>query len=352
MPSFSNDVKMENTAILKEWFERVDSDKTGNIAAPQLKVLLFKLPSYFPFFPNPNLNFLFSLFGFFPDPDLFFDTIDDQRVLAVGNLEFPLSVVQQMIRMYDFDRNGTMSFEEFVALNKFLLKELLNSFFIYLLIFLQLQHAFSDLERGRGFLAPDDIYEALVKVGFSLDSPAFYTVCESFDQKKNGSFRLDGFMSLCIFLQSARNLFNSFDAAKQGRVTLDLNQFVYCGKLPSDSIPAMLPIVESEINFSILDDHDNRFLFLSFHWVSEVGSSNPSMGRFTRMLLKYTDLKRSLGERFTVEFGPNLKQISFYFDGWYISYEATIILELLPKCAYLAMVWIGSFPSKVSDTEE
>ncbi|PON78481.1 Parvalbumin [Trema orientale] len=163
---------MENTAILREWFDRVDSDKSGNITPCQLK-----------------------------------------KALAVGNLEFPISVVQQMIRMYDFDRNGTMSFDEFVALNKFLLK---------------VQQAFSDLERDRGYLVTDDVYEALVKIGFSLDSPAFYTVCESFDQKKNGRFRLDDFISLCIFLQSARNLFDSFDTAKQGRVTLDLNQFVYC----------------------------------------------------------------------------------------------------------------------------
>ncbi|XP_022140738.1 sorcin-like isoform X1 [Momordica charantia] len=165
---------MENTGILKEWFDRVDSEKSGSVTAPQL-----------------------------------------QKALAVGNLNFPLSIVQQMIRMYDFDRNGTMSFEEFVALNKFLLK---------------LQQAFSDLERGRGFLVPNDVYEALVKIGYTLDSPAFYTVCESFDQKKNGRFRLDDFISLCIFVQSAGNLFNSFDTAKQGRVTLDLNQFVYCSK--------------------------------------------------------------------------------------------------------------------------
>ncbi|KAJ6937530.1 sorcin [Populus alba x Populus x berolinensis] len=82
---------MENKMILREWFERVDSEKTGNITATQLK-----------------------------------------SALAVGNLEFPLSVVQQMIRMYDSDRNGTMSFDEFVGLNKFLLK---------------VQQAFSDLQR-------------------------------------------------------------------------------------------------------------------------------------------------------------------------------------------------------------
>ncbi|ONH92474.1 hypothetical protein PRUPE_8G177800 [Prunus persica] len=163
---------MENSAVLREWFARVDSANTGSITAPQLK-----------------------------------------NALAVGNLDFPISVVQQMIRMYDFDRNGTMSFEEFVALNKFLLK---------------VQQAFSDRERGRGYIVPDDVHEALVKIGFSLDSPAFYTVCESFDKKKKGMFRLDDFISLCIFLQSARNLFNSFDTAKQGRVSLDLNQFVFC----------------------------------------------------------------------------------------------------------------------------
>ncbi|XP_029146241.2 uncharacterized protein [Arachis hypogaea] len=93
-----------------------------------------------------------------------------------------------MIKMYDFDRNGTMSFEEFVALNKFLIK---------------VQHAFSDLERGRGFLVLDDVFEALVKIGFTLDSPAFYSACASFDQSKSGKFRLDVFISLCIFLQSA-----------------------------------------------------------------------------------------------------------------------------------------------------
>ncbi|KAE8685760.1 Calcium-dependent protein kinase 23 isoform 4 [Hibiscus syriacus] len=163
---------MDDSVLLREWFDRVDSGKAGSITAPQLK-----------------------------------------SAFAIGNLNFPLSVVQQMIRMYDFDRNGTMNFEEFLALNKFLIK---------------VQQAFSDLGRNRGFLVIDDVYEAINKIGFSLDSPAFYTACESFDQKKNGRLQLDDFISLCIFLQSARNMFNAFDTGKQGRVTLDLNQFVYC----------------------------------------------------------------------------------------------------------------------------
>ncbi|KAE8808422.1 sorcin-like [Hordeum vulgare] len=157
---------MENAVVLREWFDRVDAAGTGNVTAPQL-----------------------------------------QSALAVGNLDFPLSVVQQMIRMYDFDRNGTMSFQDIILV-----------YFSYPLLNF----------RGRGFLSLEDVYEALIKLGFSLDSPAFYTVCESFDRSKKGMVRLDEFISICIFVQSARNLFSSFDTTKQGKVTFDFNQFVYC----------------------------------------------------------------------------------------------------------------------------
>ncbi|XP_062087092.1 uncharacterized protein LOC133793837 isoform X2 [Humulus lupulus] len=35
--------------------------------------------------------------------------------------------------------------------------------------------------RERGYLVTDEVFEALVKIGFSLDSPAFYTVYECFE---------------------------------------------------------------------------------------------------------------------------------------------------------------------------
>ncbi|PWZ56325.1 Sorcin [Zea mays] len=128
---------MENAVVLREWFDRVDAGRTGNITAAQL-----------------------------------------QGALAVGNLNFPISVVQQMIRMYDFDRNGTMNFEEFLALNKFLQK-------VFPVSNLQVQNVFSTLDRGRGFLSLEEVYQ-------------------SFDKSKKGMIQLDEFISLCIFVQSAR----------------------------------------------------------------------------------------------------------------------------------------------------
>lgn len=86
---------MENRTILSEWFDRVDSQKTGNITAAQLKVQCFLLPLFL-FLQTHNWTELFIC-----DINYWFIVYirsDDQSALAVGNLNFSLSVVQQMIR--------------------------------------------------------------------------------------------------------------------------------------------------------------------------------------------------------------------------------------------------------------
>ncbi|RWW11421.1 hypothetical protein BHE74_00055231 [Ensete ventricosum] len=80
-------------------------------------------------------------------------------------------------------------------------------YFLYPYLMVNYSSYFSFLAwtyRGRGYLNPDDVFEGLVRLGFSLDSPSFLTVCESFDKNKKGMVRLDEFISLCIFVQSAR----------------------------------------------------------------------------------------------------------------------------------------------------
>jgi hypothetical protein len=69
---------------------------------------------------------------------------------------------------------------------------------------------------------------ALRQAGFSLDQPSFLTTCQSFDSKRSGKFEENDFISICIFLQSAKNLFTAFDTTRQGRISLDFNQFIYC----------------------------------------------------------------------------------------------------------------------------
>ncbi|BBN11599.1 hypothetical protein MPTK1_5g13250 [Marchantia polymorpha subsp. ruderalis] len=163
---------MANNELLRMWFDSVDVDRSGSINCEEL-----------------------------------------QRALAVGNLHFPSSVVNQMIKLYDTDLNGTMSFNEFISLHQFLTV---------------VQDSFQANLRNREQLSLNEVYNALTQAGFSLDQPAFYCACQSFDKERRGHFRLDNYMSLCIFLKSARNLFTSFDTSRAGAVTLDFNQFVYC----------------------------------------------------------------------------------------------------------------------------
>ncbi|KAG6557525.1 hypothetical protein Mapa_000799 [Marchantia paleacea] len=163
---------MAGNELLRMWFDSVDVDRSGSINCGEL-----------------------------------------QRALAVGNLHFPSTVVNQMIKLYDTDLNGTMNFNEFISLHQFLVV---------------VQESFRTHVRNREQLSLNEVYNALTQAGFSLDQPAFYSVCQSFDKERSGHFRLDNYMSMCIFLKSARNLFTSFDIARAGAVTLDFNQFVYC----------------------------------------------------------------------------------------------------------------------------
>ncbi|CAM6066483.1 unnamed protein product [Sphagnum tenellum] len=168
---------MEEQQYLRMWFESVDEDKSGSINSLEL-----------------------------------------QRALEVGNLKFPKSIVDQMIRMYDADQNGVMSFEgntdSFLVIN-------------IKLVFHNVRISHLGLW-DRGFLALNEVYQALQQAGFTLDEPSFYTACQSFDPNRLGKFKLDDYISMCIFLQSAKNLFGAFDTSRIGHITLDFNQFVYC----------------------------------------------------------------------------------------------------------------------------
>ncbi|KAL2623079.1 hypothetical protein R1flu_003284 [Riccia fluitans] len=164
---------MENSAVLKMWFDSVDTDRSGSINCQEL-----------------------------------------QRALGAGNLHFTESVVYQMIKLYDQDFSGSMNFTEFCSLHQFLVL---------------VQNSFrGPFGSGRDRLSLNEVYEALRVVGFSLDQPSFYSACQSFDKGRTGQFTLDHYMSMCIFLKSAQNLFRAFDTQRDGRVTLDFNQFVYC----------------------------------------------------------------------------------------------------------------------------
>ncbi|KAH9315104.1 hypothetical protein KI387_023731, partial [Taxus chinensis] len=81
------------------------------------------------------------------------------EALGAGNLHFSDSVVHQMIRMHDTDRNGIMSFQEFVVLNRFLSNVCITFNYGNRMNGNQVQNAYTTVERGSGFLTLNDVYE-------------------------------------------------------------------------------------------------------------------------------------------------------------------------------------------------
>lgn len=68
----------------------------------------------------------------------------------------------------------------------------------------------------------------------------------------------------CLYLSHflcARNLFSSFDTAKQGRVTLDFNQFVFCSEYIT------LLNSSSSYTFPLMKNMENAFSVNRLSWI-------------------------------------------------------------------------------------
>lgn len=66
-----------------------------------------------------------------------------------------------------------------------------------------------------------------VYAGYRLDGPAFEALFNTYDPDRSGSTDMAELVAMAVFLQGATATFQAFDVQRQGRITLDYNQFVY-----------------------------------------------------------------------------------------------------------------------------
>lgn len=157
---------------LKAWFDAIDVDRSGRLDAREL-----------------------------------------QRALAMGNLNFGLNDVDQMVRAFDTDNSRTLGFGEFSRLHYFLVN---------------VQNSFQTFDRDRsGKLEPNEVMQALHQAGFQLDQPAMMAMISKFDPDNSMSLSLDEYIRSCLFLQTSARVFGAFDSQRTGQVHLSFNQFVY-----------------------------------------------------------------------------------------------------------------------------
>eukprot|EP00007_Cunea_sp_BSH-02190019_P003513 CAMPEP_0174229246 /NCGR_PEP_ID=MMETSP0417-20130205/272_1 /TAXON_ID=242541 /ORGANISM="Mayorella sp, Strain BSH-02190019" /LENGTH=325 /DNA_ID=CAMNT_0015306771 /DNA_START=66 /DNA_END=1043 /DNA_ORIENTATION=+ len=156
---------------LKQWFAATDTDKSGEISAPEL------MTAQWP-----------------------------------GDAKLDQETIHKLIRVFDSDFSGSISFYEYASLHKFVVR---------------LQQAFAMYDRDRSnTLEPHELQPALQAAGFSyITEFAVRPFIKKIQKTNVVSVTFSSFVALCTQLSHVGGEFDKLDTTKTGRVTLDKAQF-------------------------------------------------------------------------------------------------------------------------------
>ncbi|KAL0276938.1 UNVERIFIED_CONTAM: hypothetical protein PYX00_004396 [Menopon gallinae] len=158
--------------FLWDVFQRVDRDKSGQISADELQQALSN-GSWTPF--NPQ-------------------------------------TVNLMISMFDKHNNGTIGFEEFGALWKYVT---------------DWQNCFRSFDRDNsGTIEKGEFQTALQSFGYRLSDHIVDLLIGRFDRSRLGAIRFDDFIACCIILHTLTNAFRERDTDLDGVITIQYEEFL------------------------------------------------------------------------------------------------------------------------------
>ncbi|XP_015510600.1 programmed cell death protein 6 isoform X2 [Neodiprion pinetum] len=163
---------MPSREFLWDVFQRVDKDHSGAITAEELQVALSN-GTWTPF--NPE-------------------------------------TVRLMIGMFDKNQTGTVSFEEFGALWKYVT---------------DWQSCFRSFDRDNsGNIDRDELKTALTNFGYRLSDHIINTLIRKYDRGGRGTIYFDDFIQCCIVLYTLTSAFRQFDTDQDGVITIHYEQFL------------------------------------------------------------------------------------------------------------------------------
>ena len=127
-----------------------------------------------------------------------------------------------MVRMFDKDGNGTVGFDEFVGLWRFLAE------------WRRLFERFDEDQSGR--ISLQEFGKALVAFGYKLSQPFVGVLFTTFESRARGRPSLRGeqysgmgfdlFVQACITLKSMTDVFKRYDTDRDGYITLSFEEFL------------------------------------------------------------------------------------------------------------------------------
>ena len=163
---------MPSREFLWDVFHRVDKDRSGSITADEL-----------------------------------------QQALSNGTwTPFNPETVRLMIGMFDKNQNGTVSFEEFGALWKYVT---------------DWQNCFRSFDRDNsGNIDRHELKTALTNFGYRLSDQIIDTLIRKHDRAGRGTIYFDDFIQCCIVLYTLTSAFRQLDTDLDGVITIHYEQFL------------------------------------------------------------------------------------------------------------------------------
>ncbi|EDV22565.1 uncharacterized protein TRIADDRAFT_28496 [Trichoplax adhaerens] len=159
-------------AELWSWFQAVDRDKTGKITVTELQAAL------------TNANWT----------------------------SFNAETCRLMIAMFDTDHNGTISFDEFRGLWRYVQewRQVFNKF---------------DTDRT-GVINAQELGIAVSQMGFRLSSQFVNLIIARFDPQSRRGLKMDMFIQVCVLLKQLTDAFRNRDTQQAGTIRIGYEDFM------------------------------------------------------------------------------------------------------------------------------
>lgn len=141
------------------------------------------------------------------------NAIELQQVLKNGlSTQFNQRTVELMIGMFDFDRNKTISFNEFCQLFNYV-----QSWMAY----------FRRYDRdGSGTISVGEMKQALTDMNYRFSDNFVQFLIFKFDRTQRGQVAFDDFILACICLQTLTRSFARYDYNRNGHATFPFEDFL------------------------------------------------------------------------------------------------------------------------------
>ncbi|XP_014247114.1 programmed cell death protein 6-like [Cimex lectularius] len=164
--------QQQNQQFLWDIFQKVDKDRSGNISSTEL-----------------------------------------QQALSNGTwAPFNPETVRLMIGMFDKHKKGTINFEDFGALWRYVT---------------DWQNCFRSFDRdGSGNIDKSELTSALNTFGYRLSVATVDTIVAKFDRFGKGTILFDDFIQCCVLLHTLTDSFKKYDTDMDGIIQLHYEQFV------------------------------------------------------------------------------------------------------------------------------